>query len=83
MTVPILDDTPAVLSLGKFSEEHGYTDELTNGQEPHLTTDEKRIPCMTENFVLAVVPGLSSSSSSSSSSTSFPQDSLSRSKITK
>ena len=41
-----LDDTPAVLSLGK--------------QKPHLTKQGKKIPCKKENFVRLVVPGLSS-----------------------
>ena len=37
VTVQILDDTPAVMSLGKFCEEHGYTYEWTSGQKSHLT----------------------------------------------
>ena len=37
VTVQILDDTPAVLSLGKFCEEHGFTYEWTSGQKSHLT----------------------------------------------
>ena len=69
VTVQILEETPAVLSLGKLCEEHGYTCDWTSGQKPYLTTKGK-----TENVVPVVVPGLSSSSSSSSSSTSFPQD---------
>ena len=36
VTVQILDDTPAVLSLGKLCEEHGYSNELTSGQKPHV-----------------------------------------------
>ena len=42
----------------------------TNGsmvKKPHLIKDGIRIICNTENFVLIVVPGLSSSSSGSSS----------------
>ena len=78
-TVQILDDTPAVLSLGKLCEEHGCTYEWASGQKPHLTKNGKRILCKTANFAPVVVPGLSSSSSSSSSSTSFPQDSSSTS----
>ena len=75
----ILDDTPAVRSLGKLCEEHGYTHEWASGQKPHLTNNGKIILCKTETFVLVVVPGLSSSASSSSSSTSFPKDSSSTS----
>ena len=32
--VQILDDTSAVLSLGKLCEEHGYTYEWASGQKP-------------------------------------------------
>ena len=39
LTVQILEDTPAVLSLGKLCEDHGYSNELTSGQKTHL---EKR-----------------------------------------
>ena len=75
VTVQVLDDTPAVLSLGKLCEEHGYTCEWAGGQNPHLTKDGGEILCKTENFVLLVVLGLSSSSTTSSSSTSSPQGS--------
>ena len=79
VTVQILDDTLAVLSLGKLCEEYGYTCEWTSGQKPHPTKQWKRILCKTEYFVPIVVPGLSSSSGASSSSTSPPQDSSSTS----
>ena len=36
VTVQILVDTPAVLSLGKLCEEHGYSCEWACGQKPHL-----------------------------------------------
>ena len=36
VTVQILDDTFAVLSLGKLCEEHGYSCEWASGQKPHL-----------------------------------------------
>ena len=32
-----LDNTPAVLSLGKVCDENGYSNEWINGQKPHLT----------------------------------------------
>ena len=41
VTVQILDDTPAVLSLGKRCEEHGFTYEWASGQKPHLTKQGK------------------------------------------
>ena len=66
----VLENTPAVLSLGKLCDENGYTYEWINGQKPHLIENGIRIPCNTENFVPIVVPGLSNSSSGSDSSTS-------------
>ena len=72
MTMKVLDNTPAVLSLGKLCDENGYSYEWINGQKPHLVEDGIRIICNTENFVLIVVPGLSSSSSASSSTSRTP-----------
>ena len=66
----VLENTPAVLSLGKLCDENGYSYEWINGQKPHLIKNGIRIPCNTENFVPIVVPGLSNSSSGSDSSTS-------------
>ena len=66
LTMRVLDNTPAVLSLGKLCDENGYSYEWINGQKPHLTENGIRIQCNTENFVPIVVPGLSTSSSSSS-----------------
>ena len=57
LTVHILDDTPAVLSLDKLCGEHGYTNEWASGQKPRLTKNGKRMLCKTENVVPAVVPG--------------------------
>ena len=59
----VLEDTPAVLSLGKLCDKHGYSYEWINGQNPHLIKNGIRIQCNTENFVPIVVPGLSTSSS--------------------
>ena len=70
LTMKVLENTPAVLSLGKPCDENGYSYEWINGQKPHLVKNGIRIPCNTENFVPIVVPGLSSSSSGSDSSTS-------------
>ena len=66
LTMKVLENTPAVLSLGKLCDENGYSYEWINGQKPHLIKDGIRIICNTENFVPIVVPGLTSSSSSSS-----------------
>ena len=68
LTIKVLDNTPAVLSLAKLCDENGYSYEWINGQKPHLIKNGIRIPCNTENFVPIVVPGLSSSSSGSSPS---------------
>ena len=67
LTMKVLDNTPAVLSLGKLCDENGYSYEWINGQKPHLIKNGIRIICNTENFVPIVVPGLTSSSSTSSS----------------
>ena len=65
LTMKVLEETPAVLSLGKLCDEHGYSYEWINGQKPHPIKNGIRIQCNTENFVPIVVPGLSTSSSSS------------------
>ena len=72
LTMKVLENTPAVLSLGKLCDENGYSYEWINGQKPHLIKDGIRIVCNTENFVPIVVPGLSSSSSGSSSTSRTP-----------
>ena len=69
LTKKVLENTPAVLSLGKRCDENGYSYEWINGQKPHLIKDGIRKICNTENFVPIVVPGLSISSSASSSTT--------------
>ena len=70
LTLKVLENTPAVLSLGKLCDENGCSYEWINGQKPHLILNGIRIPCNSENFVPIVVPGLSNSSSGSDSSTS-------------
>ena len=72
LTMKVLENTPAVLSLGKLCDENGYSYEWINGQKPHFIKNGIRIICNTENFVLIVVPGLSSSSSASSSASRTP-----------
>ena len=67
LTMKVLENTPAVLSLGKLCDENGHSYEWINGQKPYLIKDGIRIICNTENFVPVVVPGLSNSSSGSSS----------------
>ena len=69
LTMKVLENTPAVLSLGKLCDENGYSYEWINGQKPHLIKNGIRIPCNTENFVPM---GLSNSSSGSSSTSKTP-----------
>ena len=74
LTMKVLENTPAVLSLGKLCDENGYSYEWINGQKPYLIKNgiRIRIPCNTENFVPFVVPGLSSASSGSTSTSKTP-----------
>ena len=72
LTMKVLKNTSAVLSLGKLCDGNGYSYEWINGQKPHLIKDGIRIICNTENFVPIVVPGLSNSSSGSSSTSRTP-----------
>ena len=51
LTMKVLEDTPAVLSLGKLCDEQGYSYEWINGKKPHLIKNGIRIQCNTENFV--------------------------------
>ena len=45
LTNKTLEDTPAVLSLGKLCDENGYSYEWINGQKPHLIKNRIRIQC--------------------------------------
>ena len=58
VTVQLLEETPAVLSLGKLCSEHGCSYEWKNGETPRLTQNGKTIACIMDNFVPLVVPGL-------------------------
>ena len=79
VTVMLLEETPAVLSLGKLCEDHGCIHHWTSNQKPHLTKKVNRIDCNTSNYVPFVVPDLSTSSSPTptpTSSSSSSQDSV-------
>ena len=78
VTLQLLEQTPAVLSLGKPCEDHGYFYEWVSGQKPRSTKHGKTITCKTNNIVPPVVVGLPTNSGSVSSSTSPPQDSSRR-----
>ena len=45
VTVMLLGETPAVLSLENLCEDHGYSYHWTSGQKPHLTKKGKRLDC--------------------------------------
>ena len=45
VTVQLLEETPAVLSLGKLCKDHGYSNEWVSGQEPRLTKEGKSSVC--------------------------------------
>ena len=77
VTVQIFEDTPAVLSLGKLCEDHGYSYDWASGQKPHLIENGRKTNCNSENYVPIGVPGLSTCSSTSTASASpasLPQD---------
>ena len=52
VTVMLLEDTPAVLSLGKLCEDRGYSCEWTNGPKPNLIKNGKKIHRDTSNHVV-------------------------------
>ena len=63
LTTKVLENTPAVLSLGKLFDAHGYSYEWIIGHISLKTVFGYKYN--TENFVPIVVSGLSTSSSSS------------------
>ena len=52
VTVVLLEDTPAVLSLGKICKEFGCRYHWTSGQKPHLIKNGKKILCDTSNQIM-------------------------------
>ena len=49
LTMKVLGNTPAVLSLGKLCDENGYSYEWINGQKPHLIKTVKSFSPIQEN----------------------------------
>ena len=49
VTVMLLEETPTILSLGNFCEDHGCTFIGASGRKPHLTKKGKRIDCNAPN----------------------------------
>ena len=72
----LLEDTPAVLSLGKLCEDQGKNYHWTSGRKPHLIKSGRRINRNTANYVPFDVPGLSICASSPISPTSPSQDTV-------
>ena len=58
VTVMLVEDTQAVLSLGKLCEDQGYNNHWTSGQKPHLINNGRKIDCNTANYVPFVVLGI-------------------------
>ena len=58
VTMQLLDETPAVLSLGELCSQHGCSHEWKNGETPRLTKNEKTVSGKMNNFVPLVVPRL-------------------------
>ena len=56
--VLLLEETPAVLSLGILCEDHGFSYHWISGQKPHLIRNGKRIDCNFSNCVPFVVFGV-------------------------
>ena len=73
VTVQLLEETPAVLSLGKHWEDHGYSYEWVSGQKPRLTKEEKTI-VQNGQLRTSCCSKVIISSGSNSPSTSTPQD---------
>ena len=73
--VVLLEQNPAVLSLGKLCENHEYVFHWTSGQKPHHIKNGTRIDCKKSNCVPFVVLGLSASSSSTAPSPTSPSSS--------
>ena len=68
----LLEETPAVLSLGKLCEDHGFSYHWISGQTPHLIRNGRKIDCNISNYVPFVLPGLTASSSSTAPSPTSP-----------
>ena len=50
----LVDDSPAVLSLGILCTEHGFSYVWESGQQPKLSRGPTTVTCETENFAPVV-----------------------------
>ena len=80
VTVLLHENTPAVLSLGRLYEDHGYTYHWISGQKTHLIKNGKRIDCNLKKLSTICgswcVSTRSSATPSPTSSSSSSQDSV-------
>ena len=53
VTLQLLDETPAVLSLGKLCENNGYSAEWVRGQKPRLTKGRQPLAELTTTSLLS------------------------------
>ena len=51
VTVMLLEEIPALLSLWKLCEDRGYTNQWTSGQKPQLAKKSKTYDCNISNYV--------------------------------
>ena len=56
VTVQLLEDALAVLSLGKLCEDHGCSYDWVSGQKPRWTKEGKTMKCKTNNFRTSCCP---------------------------
>ena len=70
----LLKEMPAVLSLEKLCEDHGYSYGWVSGQKAAIDQRREDNMCKTDHFVPLVVLGFCANSGSNSSSTPTLQD---------
>ena len=57
VTVQLLEETLAVLSLGKFCEDHGYSYEWVSSRKPRLTQEGRQLYAKRTISYLLLFPG--------------------------
>ena len=71
VTVQLLEATLAVLSLGKFFEDHGYSYEWVSGQKPRLTKEGKTITCQAHTVLRTQIRNVTRKRNANQGSTVF------------
>ena len=54
-TVQLLEETPAVLSVGKLCDDHGHSHEWVSGQKPRLTKEDANLLSFQGSPVLVAI----------------------------